>query len=180
MTAAAGYQILSVVSDRSPGWEHPAQAKLASFANLPTGWHFGSGVAPSTPVLDQADRILSIGISLGLVADVFPGANNDVAVAFYNGDECVEVIVDSDTSMELFVERRTPAASHTLHHEANVGLKQLYRGLRNWQPGTAWSSLDSSILGISISSISGLQTSPLSRVLESSSVPPMEKRAYRS
>jgi hypothetical protein len=181
-TITASYRLWSVVDDSSPAVDHPAQVKLASFAHLPAGWDFGQGGPLSKAVRGHADRVLSIGIALGLEegANVFPGANDEIAVAFYRGGECFEVIVSADGSMELFHEQKRGDQYVTVRHEDAISLIGLYAVLRGWEPGAAWSLPDSSTPVIFSSAKSESQTSLLSRVLGPSPVLLTGRAAFQS
>lgn len=68
--------------------------KIASFAELPVGWHYGEG-GPAAPETIQLARILEahlkmIGFSK---TSAFPGPDGDIMVVGYRGPHDLEVII---------------------------------------------------------------------------------------
>jgi len=76
--------------DPSPG---PLLRKLRSFGALTPGWSHGEGVPVSGEAIRVAEYFVNAATQLQLKADVFPGLHGDAAVAFYQEQKSVEVIV---------------------------------------------------------------------------------------
>lgn len=85
---------------------NPLRTKLQSFRRLPRGWSHGEGVPASADAVRAAEKFVDTAATLQLKADVFPGLNGEIAVAFYQGNKCVEVVIkDTDLqNVELHVE----------------------------------------------------------------------------
>lgn len=70
------------------------EKKLASFANLRAGWHYGSGDAISADVLTRAQRMYRVLLALALTrTDAFASADGSVLLSVLRGDHHVELFV---------------------------------------------------------------------------------------
>ena len=70
--------------------------KLRKMADLPYGWSYGEGKPVTALAIVAAQRYVTMASQLNLRADVFPNPNGGCAVAFYSGEELVEVSIDPD------------------------------------------------------------------------------------
>ena len=79
--------------------------KLLRFKVLPTGWYFGRGEAISQVATENATAILGYGHGCGFPAsDVFPGAEGEVMVTFYQNSHYIEVTIESPNLFEVVYE----------------------------------------------------------------------------
>jgi len=78
-------------ADDQPG---PLIRKLRSFIRLPAGWSHGEGRPVAAEAIRVAEGFAELSTQLQIRADVFPGLRGDCAIAFYDGDKCVEIIID--------------------------------------------------------------------------------------
>jgi hypothetical protein len=59
--------------------------KIHVFTTLPTGWHYGDGVAASTEVERMALSIQAEAVIAGLMRmDTFPGINGEIRITLYD------------------------------------------------------------------------------------------------
>lgn len=80
--------------------------KLSAMLQLEPGWSFGSGVPVTAEALSVAEEFVGLATLLRLDADVFPNLDGGCAVAFYAGEDSVEVSVSADGSaLGMSVER---------------------------------------------------------------------------
>ena len=70
--------------------------KLKDMLALSQGWSFGEGEPVTLQSIEVAERFVLIASQLSLTADVFPDLDGGCAVAFYQGEERVEVAISAD------------------------------------------------------------------------------------
>lgn len=70
--------------------------KLLKMADLPNGWSHGEGKPVTVLAIVAAQRYVTLASQLNLRADVFPNPDGGCAVAFYSGEELVEVSIDPE------------------------------------------------------------------------------------
>lgn len=117
----------------------PVREKLRSFAGLDAGWHFGDGAPISRQTIDKADTLLSIGMQLGWQAAVFPGIDDNVAVAFSRGGWNLEFIVDKTGSIEAFEEQGTGLGAAIVTSDLPVTLDDVF-GMLTKRGSDEWAS----------------------------------------
>jgi hypothetical protein len=76
------------------------QRKIASFAELEEGWDFGAGRPPRPRVVEFAQKICEAGKWFAEPANAFPGVDGGIIVAFYFGDNIVDVTVNTDLTLD--------------------------------------------------------------------------------
>ena len=80
--------------------------KVRGFGELPNGWHFGSGRAPSADTLATAKQVLSSIEQLGFdQTDAFPGVDGEVLLTVYNELDYYEFTVECDGYITFLYER---------------------------------------------------------------------------
>ena len=118
--------------------------KLRDFANLPNGWHFGDGVAPSQERIDQAILFINHGRSRGLSrTNAFPGVNGQIEVTFYDDDRMLEITIEADDSLTIAEDENNAQ----VNFNEGISTSHAYERLN------AWASLDLSIESITILSV---------------------------
>lgn len=76
--------------------------KINEFAELPDGWHFGEGTAPSKHFRDGAILLLRVAKVLGIeVMNAFPGIHGEVQITFYRGESVLEIDLELDGSITI-------------------------------------------------------------------------------
>ena len=102
---ASTFAILTTTA-RGESARRSLATKLRQMAELPHGWNYGDGIPVSRVAIAVGERFLLLAARLGLKADVFPSPDGGCAVAFYSGEDRVEVSIGGDGSgLELRVER---------------------------------------------------------------------------
>lgn len=72
-------------------------SKIRSFARLPAGWHYGTGIPARSDVVRVAREYLWHLLMLGFPeTDAFPGVGGEIMVTAYRGDHRVQVTVELD------------------------------------------------------------------------------------
>ncbi len=80
--------------------------KLRQMLKLPMGWSHGEGLPVSEAAVTASEEFVLLAANMDLSADVFPNLDGGCAVAFYKGDDRVEVSVNSEGKrLGLRVER---------------------------------------------------------------------------
>jgi hypothetical protein len=99
----SGTQFDAVVVSSSPSTAMElagVRRKIASFAELEEGWDFGAG-RPSPPeVVAFAQQICEAGKWFAERANAFPGVDGEIVVAFYFGDNIVDITVNTDLTLD--------------------------------------------------------------------------------
>lgn len=157
-----------------------AEAKLESFAYLKSGWHFGEGEPISKSLLDRARVLVANGAAVGLHVDAFPGPDGSVAVAFHKGDECVEVVLNTDTTIELHMERGIGPDYEKIDERLASSLHDALQSLLSFAAETPWNSHGSSIHRVWTSSANVFRTSLSSLHPDQLMAHPTAKLVYRS
>ena len=69
--------------------------KLISFLDLPAGWHFGTGRAPSRKLVKLLIDVNARAFDQGFPkSDAFPGINGNVMLTLYYQDHLIDLIVE--------------------------------------------------------------------------------------
>lgn len=103
-------------------------AKVASFRNLPRGWHYGDGVPASEETAQTAKNLLLGMAHAGLwKTNAFPGIDGQMMVTAYHRNQYFEMSVEADGSVVfvyeenrrevIYRENLTPAEALNLLHE---------------------------------------------------------------
>ncbi len=90
-----------IVRDKDP-FTDPIRDKILSFEHLDEGWQFGEGVPAPAAMVQSSLKVLNAGRTLGLRADAFPGPEGEIAVVFYQGKRCLEILVRLDEEHTVF------------------------------------------------------------------------------
>ncbi len=80
----------------------PIRDEILSFEHLDKGWQFGEGVPAPAAMVQSSLKVLNAGRTLGLRADAFPGPEGEIAVVFYQGKRCLEILVRLDEEHTVF------------------------------------------------------------------------------
>lgn len=104
--------------------------KIKEFANLPKGWHYGDGVAPSTSTIEIASQIGQESQSAGFeYIDAIPGIEGEIQVLCYSESIRAEINIYSDGKIDLILENNGNLISYLENLDlANVISKLKSRG----------------------------------------------------
>jgi hypothetical protein len=130
-------------SDSAPS---PLIRKLRTFGTLPVGWSHGEGIPVSTESIRIAEQFVNISTRLQLRADVFPGLHGECAVAFYQGQKSVEVIIraNSQDAFGLHVEDGHGFDFTNIEAKDNANHAEVIKQILQLVPAQPWKSLASS------------------------------------
>ncbi|WP_419728223.1 hypothetical protein [Lichenicola sp.] len=79
--------------------------KLEGFSNLPVGWNYGAGVAPTRRAIALATAFVSIYQNCGFpTTDAFPGTDGEIMITAYEGDHYVEITLETDGKIRFVYE----------------------------------------------------------------------------
>lgn len=79
--------------------------KIKDFLNLPTGWHYGDGVAPSEAIVKEALRIAYEAQKSGFeFVDAVPGIFGEIQIIAYQGTFRLEATINNDYKINLILE----------------------------------------------------------------------------
>lgn len=83
----------------------PIAERIRSYRELPAGWNYGRGVAATAKAVAAALRLHRHGVGLGLETAAFPEETGGVVLAFYSGEDTLEVVVTADGAYDVRRER---------------------------------------------------------------------------
>jgi hypothetical protein len=79
-----------------------AEAKIRSFAKLPSGWHYGSGQPATLAMIAIALKWLRDLALLGFhESEAFPGEAGEIMITAYLGDHCIELTFELDGTVTI-------------------------------------------------------------------------------
>lgn len=82
------------------------ERKIKAFSSIDIGWHFGEGVPPAKSTIEYALRLNLVLFLAGFSeTDAFLGASGEIQVNGYEGHNYVELVINSDDSIEFIYER---------------------------------------------------------------------------
>jgi hypothetical protein len=115
--------------------------KVASFKNIPSGWHYGEGVAPSSAMIDNArdwlNKIAEVGFT---TTNAFPGVGGEIMVSGCNDDHNIEIVLEIDGTISFYEEKDDESVTSIDHGELTEVEEALARAA-----GNQWSISDFSI-----------------------------------
>jgi len=80
--------------------------KIVSFRELPTGWHYGNGSAPSGETIQKALKLNSeMSLSGFSKTNAFPGIEGEIQVTAYHGPLYLEFTIESNGEIAYIYER---------------------------------------------------------------------------
>lgn len=76
--------------------------KVKGFGELPDGWHYGQGTAPSDDTIRLAIKLLRRAAFLGITRmNAFPGVEGEVEISFYHRESMLELTLELDNSFTI-------------------------------------------------------------------------------
>ncbi|MBW8035918.1 MAG: hypothetical protein FVQ79_09880 [Planctomycetes bacterium] len=155
----------------------PTIRKIRNFALLEPGWSHGEGMPISDVVILIAESMYTYGASLDFDANAFPGLHGDVAVAFYKGARCLEIVIQPSLTVDVHIEEGEGFSFKEVSEIEQVSIKAAYSYLNDLLGEEEWTSRESSIPGNLISADSGFRTWPSNIPQGAEMTPLMEKLA---
>ncbi len=128
--------------DNSPD---PIENKIRSFRELSDGWHFGEGGPPSEDIIKQALEVCQIGKRYSLKCEVFPTVDKGVTVAFYDGDQCIEVTVTGENKLIVSHEQGIGFDYEEVYYKDNASEIDIKKQCQKIAPQTGLSLSESYI-----------------------------------
>ena len=140
-TEYSSYKLFAEVVAAGPPRFNPLKRKLRGFAALPVGWNHGEGVPVSNQAIRVAEYFADIAAQLQLKADVFPGLHGDCAIAFYQGDRSVEIVISAQNldRFGLHVEAGLGFHYETIEGKDDASQAEVVRHIIQFVP-EAWKS----------------------------------------
>jgi hypothetical protein len=76
--------------------------KIASFSDLPTGWHYGQGGPIDQETIDRAiDLFWSMRLNDFTTTDAFPGANGEIQLTAYRDSHFIGIMIEPNGEYSL-------------------------------------------------------------------------------
>lgn len=114
----------------------PVITKLLSFQQLPDGWHYGRGVAPSLNTVMAALSAIDLLRQQGAdTIEVFPDVDGEILVSAYSGDICIDANILAFSPIKYVVERGDVEIAADAAPNLHVLMKKI--GEENWLPSTS-------------------------------------------
>lgn len=98
------------------------ERKIEQYLSLPIGWHYGEGVPMDPSIKENVTDLGYYAALFGLEADAFPLLSGGCSVAFYSGDDRMEIMVDPFTAPVISWEH---GKGFTFTEEEQFGLQTL-------------------------------------------------------
>jgi hypothetical protein len=117
------------VFSRSPVRVTPVRAKIETFGKLEEGWDFGEGGPAPPHVVEMALALCDLGERLAFEMDAFPGAGGDISVDFYLADELVQILINTDLSLDLTHESGIGFEYDEVAYHENISFQDFVRYL---------------------------------------------------
>jgi hypothetical protein len=127
----SNYNSLSKISgyihDTSPD---PVEEYIRSFSELPEGWNFGEGRAPSGEVIDKAIQIYRLGKSSGLTGNAFPVGDGEIEISLSYQDHFIDILITGQNTLEYSYEIGIGDKYNEIEHIENISLEEAESRLR--------------------------------------------------
>jgi hypothetical protein len=121
------FSILGQVQHNSPD---PVEEYIRSFSELPDGWNFGEGRAPSWEVIDKALQIYKLGKSYVLIGNAFPVGDGEIEISFSNKDHFIDILITNQNTFEYSYEMGIGDEYNETEHIENISLEEIESKLR--------------------------------------------------
>lgn len=99
--------------------------KILSYSELPDGWDYGMGSAPSILTIERAIEIHDQFISFGFEIDSTPMTNGGITLTFNKGIYFVDVIINADNTFDIREEEGIGIDYCVTNQERNVSLDRI-------------------------------------------------------
>ncbi len=99
--------------------------KIDGFKKLQSGWHYGSGIAPSDEVIKKAQSINLVAVFSGMKTDAFPGIDGEIQVTCYPDGEYWAFTIEIDGSINFYRENKFGEEVEGLELSFNEAIKKI-------------------------------------------------------
>jgi len=99
--------------------------KIMSYSELPVGWDYGVGSAPSVLTIDRAIEIYEKFSQLGFGVDSTPMTNGGITLTFDKGIFFVDVIINPENIYDIREEEGIGVDYNITNQESNVTLERI-------------------------------------------------------
>src|SRR5438876_11650672 len=102
------------------------ESKIDGFQNLPNGWHYGSGVAPSPHSIALAHELNFELANIGFMkTNAFPGVDGAIQVAGYYDSLYVELTIETNQAITFLLERNGTEVAYAENLTISEALQNL-------------------------------------------------------
>jgi hypothetical protein len=117
--------------------------KISSFRELPTGWHYGNGNAPSDETIQKALTLNSeLALSGFSKTNAFPGIEGEIQVTAYHGPLYLEFTIEPDRGITFIYEHN----GEEIEQKEKLDLRTAVQIIRTFR-GRTWVLSESFIKG---------------------------------
>jgi len=120
-------EISGYVQDTSPD---PVEDYIRSFSELPDGWNFGEGKAPSDEVINKAIQVYRLGKSFGLMGNAFPVGDGEIEISFSYQDHFIDILITGQNILEYTYEIGIGDEYNETEHIENISFEEAGSKLR--------------------------------------------------
>lgn len=135
-------KISGYVHDTSPD---PMEEYIRSFSELPEGWNFGEGRAPSEEVIDKAIRVYRLGKSSGLIGNAFPVGDGEIEISLSYQDHFIDILITAANTLEYTYEIGIGDEYNEIEHAENISFEEVESKLRTLEEMKPCNSLEYSM-----------------------------------
>jgi hypothetical protein len=143
-------EISGYVQDISPD---PVEEYISSFSELPAGWNFGEGKAPSGALIDKALKVYRLGKSFGLMGNAFPVGDGEIEISFSNEDHFIDILITGQNTLEYTYEIGVGNEYDEIEHIESISFEEAESRLKALEEMKLCDSLEYSmqagLIGIS-------------------------------
>lgn len=101
--------------------------KIYNFAQLPKGWHYGEGEAPSSHTIKEAEEFLLKAEGWGIAeANSFPGIDGQIELTFYVGNKTFAFMFELDNTFSITEEIKGEIISDVYEQPYKVAEEKLW------------------------------------------------------
>lgn len=130
--------------------------KIAGFADLKKGWHFGEGTRPDDITINMAKDFARKGLSSLFDVDAFPGIDGEIMVSIYHGHHYLECVFEKNETVTYTYEIK---GQEVAYHEG-LSIEEAFEKLDTFRR-KIWNTSESSISSIMIAGAEGFRALPL-------------------
>jgi len=118
IAAPASFFFVPDPTNVGTGSVYATKRKIDSFKNLPSGWHYGEGMAPDQAKIDLAHDWHRKLAELGFQStDASPGVGGEIMISGYHESDDVEIVLEGDESISFYHEHNDEIVT-SISHEA--------------------------------------------------------------
>lgn len=109
--------------------------KIIGFENLPVGWHYGSGLAPSSETIQNALKLNTELETIGFSkTNAFPGIEGEIQTTAYCGSLYLEFTIEPDGKITYLCE----CNNQEMDYQSELGLDKAIEIIRSFRGNKLW------------------------------------------